>query len=186
MSEQREPIKVLGTIIASEMDLRASGPNCQIMLTNERFNIPINDDIYVALSYIDGKAIGNNNYFDGNAAFEIQQVVMLYHIQIDIMSYGPEARRRKEEVFMALRSIFAQQQMEIQEMQIARMPAGFADASSLEATKMLNRFTMSVAVTAMFTKEKAVANTYDAFPFQFDENDGGRSPILTPEEPFND
>ncbi len=181
----REAIKVIGDILVSELGLRSSGKDCQIMLTNERFNIPPTEDIYIALSYIDGKPIGNNNFFDGSAVLEIQQVVMLYHIQIDIMSFDATARTRKEEVYLALRSIFAQAQMEINGVQVARMPSAFVDASSLEESKMLNRYTMTIAVTAMTTKEKSVADYYTTFPFQFDENDGGKSPILNPEDPFN-
>lgn len=179
----REAVKVIGDIIAAEMELTASGRNCQIMLTNERFNIPVNDDIYVALSYVDGKPIGNNNYFDGNTLIETQQVVMLYHIQIDIMSFGPDARTRKEEIYQALRSLRAQAQMEIYNMQIARMPAAFVDASSLEESKRLNRYTMTIAVSALLTKEKSVTDYYTTFPFEYDQN-GTTSPILNPEDPF--
>ncbi len=102
-----------------------------------------------------------------------------------MMSFDSTARTRKEEVYLALRSLFAQAQMEINNMQVARMPSAFVDASSLEESKMLNRFTMTIAVTAMITKEKSVADPYTTFPFQFDENDGGQSPILEPTEVFN-
>jgi len=182
---QREPIKVLGDVIAGYMGLRNSGPLSQIMLTSERFTIPPNNDIYIALGYIDGKAIGNNASFDGNTLIETSEVTMLYHVQIDIMSFGPDARTRKEEVFMALRSSLAQSAMETNNIQFARMPAGFVNAQSLEESKMLNRFTMSIAITALITKDTPVTQYYNQFPFQFDENDGGQSPILTPEDPFN-
>ena len=163
---QREAIKVIGDVLASELGLRSSGPDSQIMLTNERFDIPVNNDIYIALGYIDGKAIGNNNYAVPTDAGmnEIQQVTMLYHIQIDMMSFGPDARTRKEEIFQALRSLAAQTAMETWNMQIARMPGVFVDASSLEATKMLNRYTITIAVTALLTKTKAVQEYYDQFP----------------------
>lgn len=180
----REAVKVIGDVLAAELELRSSGKMSQIMLTNERFNIPVNNDIYIALSYVDGKAIGNNNYFDGATLIETQQVVMLYRIQVDIMSFGPDARTRKEEVYQALRSLRAQAQMEIYNMQIARMPDTFVDASSLEESKRLNRYTMTISVSALITKTKTVSDYYATFPFQYDE-DGNQSPILTPEVPFN-
>ena len=180
----REAVKVIGDILAQQMQLRTSGPTAQIMLTNERFDIPPTNDLYIALSYVDGKPIGNNNYFDGNTVVETQQVVMLYHIQIDIMSFGPDARTRKEEIYQALRSLYAQSLMEQWNMQVARIPSDFVDASSLEETKMLNRYTLTIAVTAMLTKTKTATSYYTTFPFQFDENSGGKSSILTPEEPF--
>jgi hypothetical protein len=182
---QREAVKVIGDILASELDLRTTGETAQIMLTNERFNIPPTDDLYIALSYVSGKPIANNNYFDGNAALETQQVVMFYQIQIDIMSFDSSARTRKEEVYQALRSIFAESQMESNNMQLGRMPASFADASSLEESKRLNRYTMTIAVTALLTKQKSVDSTFDAFPFEYIENGGPVSPILNPEDPFN-
>lgn len=180
----REAIKVIGDVIANQMGLRTTGPTAQIMLTNERFNIPPTNDLYVALSYVDGKPIGNNNYFDGNTVIETQQVTMFYHVQIDIMSFDATARTRKEEVYMALRSIYAQQAMEAQNVQIARMPAAFVDASSLEESKMLNRYTMTIAVTALLTKTVTGDSYYDQFPFQYIENDGSFSPQLTPEDPY--
>ena len=182
---QREAVKVIGDILADQLGLRTTGPSAQIMLTNERFDIPPTNDLYIALSYVDGKPIGNNNYFDGNTVVETQQVVMLYHIQIDIMSFDASARIRKEEVYLALRSLFSQSQMEINNMQVARMPAAFVDASSLEATKMLNRYTMTIAVTALVTKTVGDTTNYDQFPFEYIENDGSFSPIQNPEEPFN-
>lgn len=181
----REAVKVIGDILASELDLRTTGETAQIMLTNERFNIPPTNDLYIALSYISGKAIANNNYFDGNTAVETQDVVMLYQIQIDMMSFDASARARKEEVYQALRSIFAQSQMEANNMQVARMPAAFIDASSLEESKMLNRYTITIAVTALITKQKSVDSTYDGFPFDIVENSGTVSNELTPEDPFN-
>lgn len=181
----REAVKVIGDILASELDLRTTGETAQIMLTNERFNIPPTNELYIALSYISGKPIANNNYFDGNTAIETQAVVMLYQIQIDIMSFDATARTRKEEVYQALRSIFAQAQMETNNMQVARMPLAFTDASSLEESKMLNRYTMTIAVSALLIKQKSVDSTFDAFPFDFIENDGTVSSQLNPEDPFN-
>lgn len=155
-----EPIKVIGDILTSELSL----PVGQVMFGYERFDIPQTNGLYIALYSIGGKAIANNNYFDGNTLMETQQVTILEQIQIDIMSFDPSARMRKEEVYQALRGIFAEQAMEANQMQIARMPSAFIDAASFEETKFLNRFTMTIAVTAMFTKVKAATSYYDQFP----------------------
>lgn len=162
---QREAVKVIGDVIANQLGLISEGDDSQIMLTNERFKIPVKNGLYIALSYIGGKAIGNNHYADGSGEgmVEVSQVVMLYEIQVDIMSFNSEARTRKEEVFMALRSFYAEQQMEINTMQIARMPRGFQDISGIEETKYLNRYATTIAVTALLTKEQAV-EYYDEFP----------------------
>lgn len=159
----REPIKVIADILQTEMQI----PEGQIMLGYEKWDIPPNPDLYIALTYVGGKAIGNSNYFTsvGNLPgqqIEHQEVAMRHVVQIDLLSFGPEARIRKEEVLMALRSIYSQQQQEKYLMSIARVPSDFVDASTLEETKMLNRFTLTVPITALHTKTKA-APYYDKF-----------------------
>lgn len=157
----REPILVIADIIQSELGLVDDA----VMLDYEKFNINPDPGLYVVLSYVSGKAIGNNNYgllaADGTIT-EVQQAAMHQIIQIDAMSFDASARTRKEEIVMALRSIYSQQQQEENTMQIARIPSEFLNASSLEETKIMNRFTLSIAVFSIYTKTKA-APYYDKF-----------------------
>jgi hypothetical protein len=155
----REPIKVIADIIKHELDL-ADG---QIMLDYEKINILPDPGLYVAVSYLGGNAIGNNNYFEPVTLKEIQEVAMQEMVQIDILSFDASARTRKEEVIMALRSIYSQNAQDANSMQIARIPGNFQNASSLEETKILNRFTMAITIKAIYRKEKAV-DYYDKFP----------------------
>jgi hypothetical protein len=94
---------------------------------------------------------------------EKQDTVMLYEIQIDILSFDGSARTENVHVYQAMASFYAQQAMEANNMQIARMPSGFVDASSLEESKLLNRYTMNIGVTALISRTKAV-EYYDQFP----------------------
>lgn len=160
----REPIKVVADILQKEMSL----PDGQIMLGYEKWNIPPTPGLYVVLVYIGGKAIGSTSYFtsEGNdpaKQLEHQEVAMRHVVQIDLLSFDGSARARKEEVLMALRSFYSQGQQEKYAMSIARIPSEFVDASTLEETKILNRFTLTVPVTALHTKVKA-ADFYNKFP----------------------
>ncbi len=154
----REPIKIIADILKHEMDLAVG----QIMLDYEKIDILPDPGLYVALSYLGGKAIGNNNYFDPDTLMEIQEVAMQELIQIDILSFDSSARKRKEEVIMALRSVYSQNAQDANLMQVARIPGDFQNASSLEETKILNRFTMTITVKAIYRKEKDV-DYYDQF-----------------------
>lgn len=157
----REPVLVIGDIIQSELELADD----QVMLDYEKLDILPDPGLFVAISYISGKAIGNNNYGELQAdgtINEIQQAAMHHVIQIDLMSFDSSARTRKEEIIMALRSIYSQQQQELNTIQIARIPGEFINASSLEDTKILNRFTMTITVKSLYTKTKA-APYYDSF-----------------------
>lgn len=161
MSELREPILVVADVIQQELGLK---PNL-VMLKYEKYNIPNVNGLFIALAYIGASTvIANVNEVvpSADGMLERQSVTMLYVIQIDAMSFNAEARLRKEEIPMALASVFAEQQMELHTMQFARKPSPLIDASSLEETKLLNRFTTTIAVTAMRQKEKAVGY-FDTF-----------------------
>lgn len=161
----REPIKVIADILTSELGLDSD----KIILEYQKFDIPPDPDLFIALTYISGKAIGNNNSAE-DAGFdrennnlgmtEIQQVAMQHSIQIDLMSFDSSARTRKEEVIMALQSSFSQRLQDVNDMQIARIPSEFQNTSSLEETKILNRFTMTIIVKSVYTRTKDLGGTY--------------------------
>jgi hypothetical protein len=149
-----EPIKVVADIIQSELGL----PDGAVMVVNQRWAIPSNQDLYVALAYVGpAKTIGNVNYFDSEAESEVQETSKAHMVQIDIMSFGDTARTRKEEVEMALLSMYSQFQQGKNLIKIARQPGPLVDASTLEATGRLNRFLMTVMVNALHRKVKAAA-----------------------------
>lgn len=154
-----EPIKVVADIIQTELSL----PVGAVMVVNQRWVIPQNQDLYVALAYVGpARTIGNTNRFDSEANAEVQEISKAHMIQIDIMSFGDAARTRKEEVEMALLSMYSQYQQGKNLIKIARQPGPPVDASTLEATGRLNRFLMTVMVNALHRKVKA-AEFYDKF-----------------------
>lgn len=146
-----EPIKLLASVIQTEMGLGDG----QIMLGLENFLIPENPGLYIALTYgveqVVGSVNGNGEDDQGNFQ-EVQSVSMLHQIEIDIMSFDSSARTRKEEVIMALQSYNAQQLMEENSMRIATTPGSFARITSLEPSKQLNRFSITVSVYALHQK----------------------------------
>jgi len=154
----REPVKVVAEILKSEMSLDDS----HILLGDEKWDIPADKELFVVLFDNGPKPISRSSRFDTATNEEIQQATMLHEIRIEICSFGPSARTRKEEVAMALGSIFAQQTMEKYQCQVARMPGPAVNASDTEATARLLRFTTTVNVTALHTKVKGV-DYYDKF-----------------------
>lgn len=157
----RETIKIIGDILKQQMDLTDE----QIMLAYSKYDIPETPGIYIALSYVSGKAIANNNVALPNTnvgMIEYQSITVHEIIQIDALSFDSSARVRKEEILMALRSIFSEQQQEKYNFQIARLGGEFINASSLEVTKYLNRFTTNIAVTSVRNMTK-VPEYFDQF-----------------------
>lgn len=158
MTPEFEPIKVLGSILKSEMEL-ADG---QIMLGLENWAIPKTKGLYIALFYGPDVSVGQVNDFDPATNQEIQSVAMLHQIEIDAMSFNDEARLRKEEIIMAINSVFGQQTLEANLMKINELPSSFVPAPTLEETKQLNRFRLTFSMNALHQKIKAV-NYYDQF-----------------------
>lgn len=160
----REPGKIIRDILISEMELKDS----QVRFTNQKFNIPTKG-LLIVLSYVGpSKSISNMNEWENDGAeglIEVQSVTMLHLVQIDILGYGYDVRTRKEEMILALRSVFSQQQQELYQMQIARMPSGLLDTSFLEETKICTRYTMTIITTSLLQKRKTI-DSYAAFHTQ--------------------
>ena len=115
----REPIQVIADILASEMAIDTG----YLLLNAEEWNIPKDDKLLIALSYLGPfKIIGSTNEMDA-ALQEVQTVTAQATVQIDMLSFGESARSRITEVPMALSSQFSQRLQETYQCQIARQPA---------------------------------------------------------------
>lgn len=169
-----EPILVLADVIKSGLGL-AQG---QVMTGYPKFNIPT-VGLYIVLTYKFSQIIGSSDVYVDDAGIqvaqpynplaggtppdptggltEVQSVTVLHEIQIDIMAFNNDdgtndARSRKEEVAMAINSLYSEQSQEVNNLQIARQPTPFRDTSFLEETEFLQRYTSDVRVTAAVSK----------------------------------
>lgn len=155
----REPIKILADILKAEMGI-ADG---QLMLGLENWKIPENTGLYVALFYGPDAVVGANNDFDTTTNEEVQTVAMLHTISIDAMSFDESARTRKQEIVMALNSVFGQNLLSKNFMQINQLPQSFQPLLELEDSKQLNKYRITFAMNALYQKIKPV-DYYDDFP----------------------
>lgn len=154
----REAVKIIRDILLAQPALGLD--NEHIMLTNQKWPIPEDQGLYVAISYVaPGKVIANSNECVAVAGGmqENQSLLMLYQVQIDLMSFDDSARVLKEIALMGLTSIASEQIQEQYNVQVARNPAPFQDVSMLEETARLNRYTTTIAVTQLITN--TVPNT---------------------------
>lgn len=149
----REPLKVIADIISSEMSLNPT----RVIIYNEKINIPPDDGLWIVIGLLSVKTISiKSELIDDGAggANEEQSASIEQIIQIDIMSSSAAARIRQFEVLMALNSIYAQQQCELYNMKIARIPTAMNDTSSVENTKILNRYSITIIINAVYNKTK--------------------------------
>jgi hypothetical protein len=165
MPQPTAPVKEAAKIIADIMVAQLGLLPGQIMLTNQKWFIPDNQGLYVAISYVSGKVIGNNNFSvpSSGGMTEMQQLLMLYQIQIDLMSYDDSARVKKELAYMGLMSVASEYIQETYNVQVARNPQPFQDVSMLEESSRLNRYTTLIAVTQLITNQNPNVPYYSDF-----------------------
>jgi len=155
---------LLRDILIHEMGLDES----RVVLWNSDILIPPDKKLFVAFTYLAGKPYHSKTEegVDENGDFvETQEINVQEMIDVNIMSRGPEAMFRKEEVIMALASTYSQQVQERNGFRIAPLPNAFRDNSELEASARLTRFTFTLVVLGWYKKTKKI-EYFDTFKLQ--------------------
>lgn len=166
--EYREPAKVLCDIIQHEMGL---APN-QVLIYNQKIDLATDRDaLKVTVAILDSKILNaNNRLIDGGVLglLEQPQAAVLETFQIDILSADDKARVRRHEVIMAFHSTYAQQLCEQYQIKITKLPASFVDTSDLEETQIVSRYSMTISVFSLYTKESKAVDYIDDFGASFE------------------
>jgi len=157
-----EPIKVVADILQSELDLKAD----QMVLYNQKFDIPPDDRLYLSLAVLGAKTFGASTRYVADPVTldlnEEQAVNRQEMYSLMIYSRSSEARTRNWEVPAALVSTFSQQMQEKYSLKIAQVPTAMMDISEQEGTARLNKYSLTFNVLAAYTKTKGV-QYFDSF-----------------------
>lgn len=111
---------------------------------------------------------------------EIQDINESRFMQVDVYSRNNDARERFWEVSMALRSVYAEQQMDLYGFKIGTI-TNSQNTSGLDGGSDINRFTISFNVLTHQHKEKAV-DYYDKFETTFNNEQGQFADVNIPDE----
>jgi len=149
----------------------------QIVIYNQKFIIPKTKGMKI---YIEPKSppiiISSRNFMDANNV-ENQNSNWLEEISIGIYSRDLEALQRKEEVAMALHSIYSQQVQEKNSFKIFKN-VRLIPINEIEGAARLYRFDIECRVQAWYTKTK-VAEFFDSFNVQIlAESDGINNQLM--------
>jgi hypothetical protein len=157
------PIQILCDIIRAELVLNEN----QVLVYNQKWDIPPNEDLYVSLSIISAIVYCGSNvqsYASETGYTETKTIQKLEIIGIDIMSKGIQALLRRYEIIIALQSVYSQQQQEKYNIKICRLPINFIDLSYLEGAARLNRYHASVHVYSTLEMTKSI-NYFDTYSY---------------------
>jgi hypothetical protein len=149
------PLLLLCEIIQNQLGLA----NGRVYLWDQKIQQPQDSGLYVAVSVPSCKPFANVNEFQSllGGAESNQYVSMQATVDLDIISRGPEARDRKEEVVMALGSLYAQQQQEANSFFIGKLPPDgrFLNLSTIDGAAIPYRYKISFYMQYVFTKGSA-------------------------------
>lgn len=152
------PLVLFCEIIQREMGLA----NGRVYEWDQKIMQPTDSGLYIAVSVPVCKPFGSGNKFVNG--IQVQSVNMMATVDIDIISRGPSARDRKEEIILALNSIYAEQQQEANSFYIAKLPASsqFVNLSNVDGAAIPYRYRISINMQYM-VKKSPVAPYFDEF-----------------------
>ena len=169
--------QIIIDIIKSEMNL----PNNQVVVRDMNFKIPQDQKVYVVVGMIDTQVYSAKSPTlktvpvppNGEAVYEVQETQLNEYIQVDILSRSNQAILKKNDVILALNSIYAKQAQEKNDFKMARLPRSFVNSSYAEGGSILNRFSLSFSCLTWYRKEKLLSATggdyYDDFDTRVDD-----------------
>jgi hypothetical protein len=148
------PVELLCDILQREMELS----NGRVYLWDQKIKAPTDQDLFIAVAVLNPKVFGNSRKSIPNdlGMVEVQSVNISAIVQIDIISRGPAARDRKEEVVMALNSTYSEQQQELNSFKIYNIPTTFVNLSQEDGAAIPYRFSISCRIEYMVSKTKGI------------------------------
>lgn len=154
-----DPLLLFCEVIQREMGLGAD----RVWIWDQKIFQPTDSGLYIPISILTCKVFGNSTkpaiiagVPDWSQA--TQNVNMQATLDIDAISRGPAARVRKEEIILALNSIYSEQQQEGNSFYIGKLPAGsqFRNLSMIDGAAIPYRFKISVNIQYTVSKTKSI------------------------------
>lgn len=149
-----EPIKVVADILQNQLGLADD----QVMLYNQKFDIPPDDRLYISLAVLATRTFGVQNRhlvvptLDGADFLSVLSSNRQETYQITIFSRSSEARTRNWEIPPALASDTSERMQEANNIRIGYLPSSMNDVSALDGTAILNSYALTIQVLAAYEK----------------------------------
>lgn len=142
----------------------------QCYIYNQKYTIPPTPGLEVIVEYKWGKIFSSRSVLDPIALTEVQDVNVQESLNVIVMSKNLEAIQRKEEVVMAISSIFSQQLQAAANFKIAPISM-IQDVSFVEGDGIIYRFDIPITILSWMSKTKS-QTYFNIFPVSVRVNDG--------------
>lgn len=135
----------------------------RVYLWDQKLMQPKDSGLYIAVGVVSCKPFSNSIKQDASGGSVVQSANFNETISIDIISRGPDAVYKKEEVLMALQSVYARQVQEANSFSIAQLSSQFNNLSTEDGAAIPYRFNITVQIMYSVSKTKTV-DYYDDIP----------------------
>ena len=152
-----DPDKILCDIIATEMSLSPA----RVVVYDQNFIPPKDQDIYIIVALQSSRIIGNNNRFNPDTEEEEQYISISETYNVEITSKNRDAMTRRFAVNLAIKSTYSQQQQETNQVRIFRSNTNL-DLSFIEGGASLHRYRIPVIINSTQLLNKAI-DIFDNF-----------------------
>lgn len=151
------PLLLVCEILQRELGLARD----HIYLWDQKIFQPKDSGLYLAIGILNTKPFANTFKFNSDGT-STQSVNMLDTLSIDIISRGPEARDRRADVLLALKSAYAEKQQEANSFQVGVLSTTFTNLSQIDGSAIPYRFNLSAYLQYSYVKVSAV-DYFDTF-----------------------
>jgi hypothetical protein len=134
----------------------------RVYLFDQKIFMPTDEVLFVAVSALSCKPFGSKTQFSPLTNEEELTANFYAQMQIDIISRGTDALFRKEEVVLAMRSTYAEQQQALNSFHIGPLPNGFTNLSQIDGSAIPYRFSITVALQYQVRKTGSIQH-FDQF-----------------------
>lgn len=154
-------IQLVADIIRSEMGLSQD----QVYLYNQKYDIPLDSRLYVAVGMNSLKSFGNRpRYVGGSSALTaIQTTNVVASLSIHVFSRSVLALLQKEQVLLALSSPYAESQMELNSFFVAPVTTSISDISVVDGAAIPYHYFFSVNLQ-YFSQKTTSPAYFSTFP----------------------
>jgi len=152
-----EPDLILADIIATEMNLDSD----RVVVYDQNFKAPKDQDIYITIALQSLRIIGNNNRFNSETNEEEQYISISETYNVEITSKNRDAMDNRFGVNLAIKSTYSQQKQEENNIRIFRTNTNL-DLSFIEGTSSLHRCRIPVIINSTKLENKAI-DYYDKY-----------------------
>jgi len=152
-----EPDLILADIIATEMSLDSD----RVVVYDQNFKPPKDQNIYITIAFQSSKIIGNNNRFNPTTEEEEQYISVSETYNVEMTSKNRDAVTKRYRPNMAIKSTYSQQKQEENQIRIFRTNTNI-DLSFIEGTSSLHRYRIPVIINSTKLSDKSI-DIYDNF-----------------------